>query len=110
DESFISRALRLFGREPVIPVGIDLSDWAGLLTSVQRRYPLLMIETEKKEPGCGFIGRVVKQTARRMVLETVNTQGRWADKQKFAFKDITQVVFDDGYVNALADLIMHEAA
>ena len=109
DETFVTRALRLLDRKPIVPEGIDLSGWAELLASVQRKYPLVLIETEKKEPGCGFIGRVAKQTTRYAALEKINTKGQWDETEQFAFKDITQVEFDDGYVNALAHLVACQA-
>ena len=109
DTTFITRALRLLNRKPILPPEIDLTDWANLLTSVQRQYPLLMIETEKIAPKCGFIGRIIHQTARYVELEEVDMQGEWDEKEQFAFKDITQVAFGNGYISALAYLIAHKS-
>lgn len=109
DPTFVTRALRLLGRKPVVPEGIGLSDWPLLLASAQQKYPFLMIETEMKAPGCGFIGRVMKQTTRRIHLEEVDPRGYWAGVTKFACKDITQVGFDDGYTTALAALVAAES-
>ena len=92
-----------------MPDGIELVGWTELLASVQRKYPLVLIETEKKEPRCGFIGRVAKQTKRYVALEKVNPEGHWDEIERFAFKDISQVEFDDGYTNALAHLVAVEA-
>jgi hypothetical protein len=68
-----------------------------------------MIEAEKKEAGYVFIGRILRQTTRHIELEKVNTDGKWDETESFAFKDITQVEFDDGYVKALAHLMAYEA-
>lgn len=110
DETFVSRALRLLDRTPLLPPEIDLADWASALISVQARYPLLMIEMEKKEPARGFVGRVTKHTAWYVELKKVNTKALWTTKERFAFKDITQVGFGDSYVNALAQLVTKETA
>src|SRR5580693_8538561 len=84
------------------------SDWSNLLGTVTMRYSLLTIEMEKKAPGCGFIGRIRKHTARDVALEKVNMEGSRYQTERFAFKDITLVSFDDGYLNTLASLLAYE--
>ncbi len=110
DKSFRTRALRLMERKPLVPDHVDLTDWASLLESLKNRYPLLMLEMEKKRPGCGFVGQVARQTSRYVTLEEVDTKGQWAEKEKFRYKDITQIGFENGYVDALAQLVEHEAS
>ena len=109
DESFISRAMRLLKRKPVMPQGIDLSNWSQLLASSQRLYPLVVIRQEQKDPGCGFFGRMIELTPQYVVLEKVDTKGQWIESEQFAFTDITQVEFDDSYTQALAYLLAFEA-
>src|SRR5258708_6029087 len=104
DESFVTRALLLMDTKPAVPDSVDLTDWASLLASLKNRFPLLMIEMEQKEPGCGFVGQVARQTSRYVTLEEVDTQGMWAESERFAYKNITQVGVDNGYFNALARL------
>lgn len=110
DTTFVTRALRLLDRKPIVPTNIDLTDWESLLDSLKNRYPLLMIEMEQKRPGVGFVGQIARQTPRSVRLEEVNPHGEWGKIERFAYKDITQVTFDNGYVNALAQLVEHEAA
>jgi len=111
DETFVTRALRLLDRRLLVPDGIDLADWSVLIASAQRLYPLLMIEMEKKIPGCGYIGRLIKQTKRHVVLKEVNPEGHWeAKKTWFPLSDITQVGFGDGYTETLAAWVAHETA
>ena len=110
DKTFVTRALRLIERRPVVPDGVDLTDWESVLTSLKNRFSLLMIEMEKKEPGCGFVGQIARQTPRYVKLEKVDTKGRWTKMERFAYKDITQIGFDNGYINALVHLVEHEAA
>lgn len=109
DENFAVRALRLLNRRPVIPVGMDLTDWPTFLPCIQQHYPLTMIQVEKKRPRCGYIGKVVRQTSQYVSLEKVNTKGEWHGTEKFAYKNITLVEFGDGYTTALATLVAHEA-
>ena len=109
DKTFVTRALRLMERVPVIPEGVDLTDWESVLASLKNRCPLLMLEMEKKEPGCGFVGQIARQTPHYVKLEKVDTKGRWTKMERFRYKDITQIGFDNGYVNALVQLVEHEA-
>lgn len=110
DETFIARALRLLERWPAPPDGVSLADWPSLIASTQQREPLVMIKTEKKAPGCGYIGLLVRQTKRHAVLKEVSPSGCWREEEtKFAFSDITQVMFGDGYTQTLAVLVAHEA-
>lgn len=105
DKTFVYQALRLLGRHPVVPTDIELLNWSELLTYAQRKYGLVLIESENKKYGCGYIGSVVKQTTHCITLKQVNTEGQWDKTRKFAFKDITQVTFDDGYTQALSFLL-----
>jgi hypothetical protein len=109
-KAFIDRALRLLGRIPIAPDGFDLSGWEGLLTSVQSKYPLVTISTEKDAPGCIFIGRLVKHSKRSVVIEAVDLDGHWDGRQEFAYKNITRVDFGDGYVDALVAVMADEAS
>lgn len=111
DETFVPRALRLLERRPALPDGVSLTDWPSLIASAQQQFPLVMIETEKKTPGCGYIGLLVKQTKRHAVLKEVSPKGLWEENETtFASRDITQVKFGDGYIQSLAALVAHEAA
>ncbi len=105
DKTFITRALQLQGKKPIVPAGIDLTDRRELLESAQQKYPLLNVHTEKIAPDRCFIGRIVKQKTRCITLQTINMKGQWASERRFAFKDITRLEFDTGYVNALSDVI-----
>ena len=109
DNTFVTRALRLMGRTPLAPEGVDLTDWESVLASLKNRCSLLMIETEKKRPKCGFVGQIARQTPRSVKIEKVDTKGKWTKMARFAYKDITQIEFDNGYINALAHLVEHEA-
>ena len=108
DTAFIDRALRLLGRMPVALDAADLSGWRPLLKSVQPQYPLVTIRTEKDAPECAFIGKMVKHSARSVVIEAVDVSGHWDGQQEFAYQDITMIEIGDGYVNALSALMTHE--
>ena len=110
ETAFIDRALRLLGRVPITPNSFDLSGWGPLLGSVQSKYPLAAISTEKDAPRCLFIGKLVKHSKRSVIIEAVDVSGHWDGQQEFAYKDITMVDLGDGYVNALAVAMVHEGS
>ncbi len=108
ETAFINRALRLLGRIPAASEGIDLTGWRASLSSVQSRYSLVSISTEKDALRCLFIGRLVKISKHSVVIEAVDVSGNWEGQQKFAYKDITMLDLGDGYVSALAAVMAHE--
>lgn len=110
-EHFAARALPLLGRVPVPPpVPFVLDNMGEFLASVQQHYPLVAFEAEAKKPGAIFIGRIVKQTTRQIVLHTTNSEGYWDDEETFAVSDITRATAGDEYITALAALIAHEGS
>ena len=102
DEGFVDGYLRLRGMRSESLPWIRLNDLSSLLFSVSENYPLFMIETECKEPGIGFVGRIEKLTKRNIWLEKIKSTTEWIGVEKFKLKDITCVDFGDGYVEALA--------
>ncbi len=109
DGSIFTRALEALGRKPTIPEGIDCTGWAELIASVHYKGLLVSIETEKLEPGSCYIGRVASLTMRSVSIEKVDTECEWGETEKFLFKDITQITFDDGFTNGLALLLAGDA-
>jgi len=109
DSSFISRAMYLSERQPRVPEGIDVSNFKALLASAGERHPLVTVALEQKDPGCIFIGKETGRTDKKLELKKLCTKGRWRAPEKYAFKDITMVTFDDGYVRALAQLLEQDA-
>ena len=107
--SFMDRAMRLLGRNPFLPDGIDVDDWPAFITSGLTLFPLALIECEKVKPGCAYIGTVERLTARTLFLREIGTDAEDAGVNEYKLKDITSVKFGDGYVEALAVLVAHEA-
>lgn len=101
DDTWVSRGARLIGCKPVVPDSVDMTDRPALVSSIQRTYPILMLETEEKEPDIAFAGEVIRQTKQYVTLKHINRQGLWTGEENFFFKDITRLIFGDGYVSVL---------
>ena len=108
DPTFTPRAMRLLERRPTMLQNIDITNWQTLLQSVHENYPLLIIEDEKAKPNVFYLGRLANLTAHDVELIEVSMEGHWAETEIFDLKNITQVAFDNGYVDALARLVAHE--
>ena len=65
---------------------------------------LVWIEMEKKKPGSGWLGRVVRVDERSVTLRLVDAEGNWEsspETKTFRFKHITHVRLGGHYNNAL---------
>jgi len=108
DEGFVTCAMRHYGREPVVPTQIDCDNWSVLLASGQKAYTFVSIETARNESGCCFIGPITKQKSRSITLRHATSKAVWGDEEKFRLRDITKVDLDNGYVNALIEVMREE--
>ncbi len=108
-DGFVTRALRLLERTPIVPSDAPLTDWAALIAWAQPQYPLVQIEAEKKFPGCAYIGRVKTETKHGVLLHELNGDALWDQRlTKHAYASITQVQFASGYIETLMAVSDHE--
>ena len=107
DNGFVGEYLKLSGVCPQKPSEIDMEDSASMLRSVSQAFSLFMIESEKIEPGIGFVGRLGKLTGRNLWLKKFSSKATWVETEKFKLKDITSINFGGGYVEALAWMDAH---
>lgn len=109
DTHFIPRVLPLLGEKPVLQPDLDITSIRSLLASARLQFSLIGIECEKAEPGMLFIGTVEKLSSKTVWLRRINTAGHQMVPDDFKLKNITKVVLGDGYQEALAFLVQHEA-
>jgi hypothetical protein len=109
-ESFMDRALKLRGIEPVLQPGIDLTGLPALLESANQHYPLITLHCENLDENICYIGRIRKMAEKKLVLEEINPCAQWERVRCYKFKDITRVDFGGGYESALALVAEHEAS
>jgi hypothetical protein len=102
DTDFLMRALSALGESPMMQPDVVLTDLPQLLQSANERFPLLTVHLEAKWPDRLFVGRVDKIGKNAVHLLEIRSDAHWRRSiSKYRYKDITQVAFGDGYVNAL---------
>jgi len=102
-KGFYLKALELKAIRPAPPVGIDISSVQGLLRSIERTYPLVVIHREHVVPGECEIGRIKLTSESTYALRWITPTATWEDDDKtYRYSDITRVDFDSEYENTLA--------
>jgi hypothetical protein len=83
---------------------VDLSSWQTLVDTAARRFPLLTLHLEKRDPDICYIGRPVETTARRGTFVTIAPDAVWDRDELLTIPwvDVTRMDFGGGYEEALA--------
>ncbi len=101
---FKREALRLRkDKLPPIPK-LDLSSWSSVVSTAARRFPLVPLHMERKDPDVCYIGKPVQLNARRGTFVTISPAAQWDpdDPLVLAWADVTRVDFGGAYEEALA--------
>ncbi len=96
------RAASALKLQPIVPVGIELSSIASLITSAAASFPLLTFHLEIRKPNDCYIGPVLKQTAQICVIDDLGPDAEWSGARRLRLADITRIEFGGGYEQALA--------
>lgn len=100
-ESFLPRALDLFGYEPE-PIDVDLSSCRSIIRSLSATFPLVNVFTEADDPTVCAIGRPVRATKERVHLLDIGPDALWhAEPRRFRYRDITRIDVGGRYEVAL---------
>ncbi len=102
DGQWLFRAVRHYRLKPKKPAGISLNTFPDLVKSVARRYPLITLHEEKRDPNVCFIGTLVSVTKRTITIDDLNSSCEWSGLWRQQVSDITRVDFGDGYAEALS--------
>jgi hypothetical protein len=106
---FYIKALATKGIRPVVPEGIVLSDAHQLLSSVQERYPLIVIEQERLQPEECVIGRIKLTSENTYALRVISPSATWeVDDRTYRYSEVTRVGFDGEYERTLALVATHD--
>ena len=100
---FYARALEMKGEEPAVPAGLDLSSLPAALRSIHRRYPLVVLHSERVAPGEVVIGRVRQWLPSGIRLHWITPAAEWVRYDRlYRFASLTRVQFDGEYERTLA--------
>ena len=104
ETSWIPRACKEKGLEPVLQPDVLLVDLPGLLSSVNAHYPILGVERENVEPDSIQIGRITKLQKKSVTLSEIGRQAQWhPDETRYRLDDITCVTFGTIYMRMLLE-------
>lgn len=101
DTHFVNRALRLKGRKPRAHPRVDINNWNAALVTAQRRFPLLTIHPEARDPDICYIGRIAKLTEKTVTLHEISPVAAWNGQRRHRLGDITRLEFGGGYEDVL---------
>ena len=100
--SFPARALRHYRDKPRRPGQVELTSAQTVIESFSRRFPLVTIHVERRDPAVCYIGVPLRITGRSLRLREITPQAQWEDEPRtYALRDITQVQIGGRYERAL---------
>jgi hypothetical protein len=100
--TFVATALRRRGaRRPAKP-RVELANFARVLRSAGRSFPLVTIHRERVDAEICQIGAVVAVDARQVVLHEIRPGARWQTSlDTYPLREITRIEFGGSYEDAL---------
>ena len=104
--SFAARALKHYGDEPQGPGRVDLTSLRSVIESLSRRFPLITIHTELRDPAVCYVGVQVGITPKGLRLREITPEARWEDEPTtYPLSDITRVEIGGRYEDALLAVV-----
>ncbi|HZS04258.1 MAG TPA: hypothetical protein VFD58_05430 [Blastocatellia bacterium] len=101
DDYFLNQALRLKSIKAARKPKVDLSNWASLLLTAQKLFPLLTIHREAISSNVCFVGKLVSVTEKTFTLYDIDPDANWDRPCRRKLADLTKVDFGGGYEDAL---------
>ncbi len=101
DDYFLNMALRLKSIKSARKPKVDLTNWASLLSTAQKLFPLLTIHRETISNKICYIGRLTAITDKTFTLYDIDPDANWDRLYRRKLADLTKVDFGGGYEDAL---------
>ena len=100
---FYVQALKLRSQRIPSLGKLDMRSWRSVVAGAGRRFPLVTVHMERKNPDVCYIGRPVLVDKRGASFETISPRARWnGERLEVAWADVTRVDFGGSYEEALA--------
>ncbi len=99
DEKFREKIIKLKGLEPTDKEVIPINNLSEILNFITINYGVFQFYT-KSEKAC-YLGRLKSLDSKYLVIDYLNTKGKWDGQMKFRPGDIRVIEFDTDYINSL---------
>lgn len=99
NEKWREKVIKLKGLELSEKDIIPLTNLEAILRCLTDNFGVFQLYT-KSEKAC-YLGRLKSIDAKQLVIDYLNTKGKWAGQAKFRPNDIRVIEFDTDYINSL---------
>jgi hypothetical protein len=104
--SFLERAIKLRGLEPLYEVEFPLDDIAEVLTAASQRSPVISVyvDTEAEAEVC-YIGKLVAFESDGFAMQEISPHAEWLhEASSFGFEEVSAVSMLEPYAMALNEV------
>ena len=99
EEKFKEKVLLLKGQQPKAKEKIPLTDLKTILTFLTKKFGAFQFQTDS-EDTC-YLGRLVSADNTELIIDFLNTEGKWSRQRTFNPADIRTIEFNTDYINSL---------
>ncbi|MCA0432446.1 MAG: hypothetical protein LCH46_04195 [Proteobacteria bacterium] len=99
EEKFRHKVIKLKGIEVTKKDSIPLNDLNTILKYLTEKFGVFQFQT-KSETAC-YLGRLKSLDSKHLVIDCLDTNGKWDGQMKFRPNDIRVIEFDTDYINSL---------
>lgn len=106
DNAFTESVIRLKGLKTNSDEIIPLRDLSSILTFITNKYDIFQIA--KKSEKAVYLGKLIKLDDEELVIDFLETRGKFGGELSFNPKKIRVIEFDTDYINSLKLLVKEE--
>ena len=99
EEKFKEKVIRLKGLESTEKELVPITDLATILKHLTAKFSIFQFYT-KSESAC-YLGKLKSLDSKRLIIDYLNTKGRWDKQLTFRPGDIRVIEFGTDYIKSL---------